>query len=449
MRPAASDLPTLPRAPPRQAERQASRRRLRRNAVPRAACAGHELHRDRRAERGDFRHDAASRHRRLRRTRHSLSRRGLRQHPLHRGARACRRPARPRRGDAQSSASPGGTLLATVPFAARVHHAPYDFHRFTRFRLAALFKDFRDVEVEERGDDLAVIANKLIAVAMRLARAAPAGRAAVAARHYCPACAGGAFRASRWRICRWCSAGVRGWTPWATASKRSKVEGWRGSALQRRARLQPDFRAGRLDPVSRAAAATAGSSPRRSGSARGAFSNSAAGQARLRRASRRATEAEVVAVDISEAFLERARAAPCIGRTCASRSSICWRRCRPARPFDLVFGNGILHHLVLAARRCLARASFARSPGRRPRLHRAELPQSLLRLYLRHRRRATFAKARARRDGVHAGRTSPRAAEGRLAGGGSGDARLPAARPADAARRVPSWRSSPRWRPPR
>ncbi|WP_158816269.1 class I SAM-dependent methyltransferase [Methylocapsa sp. S129] len=68
---------------------------------------------------------------------------------------------------------PGGTLLATVPFSARVHHAPYDFHRFTPFRLAALFKDFTEVEVEERGDDLAVIANKLIVVAARLARPRP------------------------------------------------------------------------------------------------------------------------------------------------------------------------------------------------------------------------------------------------------------------------------------
>jgi SAM-dependent methyltransferase len=65
---------------------------------------------------------------------------------------------------------PGGTLLATVPFSARVHHAPYDFHRFTRFRLATQFKDFTDVVVEERGDDLGVIANKLIAVAVRLTR---------------------------------------------------------------------------------------------------------------------------------------------------------------------------------------------------------------------------------------------------------------------------------------
>ena len=58
----------------------------------------------------------------------------------------------------------------TVPFAARVHHAPYDFYRFTRFRLQTLFKGFGAVEISERGDDLAVIANKLIVVAVRLVR---------------------------------------------------------------------------------------------------------------------------------------------------------------------------------------------------------------------------------------------------------------------------------------
>jgi SAM-dependent methyltransferase len=65
---------------------------------------------------------------------------------------------------------PGGRLLVTVPFAARVHHAPHDFYRFTRFRLQTLFKGFGAVEVIERGDDLAVIANKLIVVTLRLAR---------------------------------------------------------------------------------------------------------------------------------------------------------------------------------------------------------------------------------------------------------------------------------------
>jgi SAM-dependent methyltransferase len=68
---------------------------------------------------------------------------------------------------------PGGTIMVTVPFSARVHHAPYDFQRFTRFRLAILFHGFNEVEVEERGDDLAVIANKLVVVAARLANPRP------------------------------------------------------------------------------------------------------------------------------------------------------------------------------------------------------------------------------------------------------------------------------------
>ena len=63
---------------------------------------------------------------------------------------------------------PGGTLAATVPFSARVHHAPHDHHRFTRYRLAAMFSGFGQVSVTERGDDLAVIANKLIVVCMRM-----------------------------------------------------------------------------------------------------------------------------------------------------------------------------------------------------------------------------------------------------------------------------------------
>lgn len=63
---------------------------------------------------------------------------------------------------------PSGTFVATVPFSARVHHAPHDYHRFTPYRFADLFCNFSDVTIEERGDDLAVIANKLIVVCMRL-----------------------------------------------------------------------------------------------------------------------------------------------------------------------------------------------------------------------------------------------------------------------------------------
>lgn len=63
---------------------------------------------------------------------------------------------------------PGGVLLATIPFAARVHYAPHDYHRFTRHRLDQMFTDFADVSIEERGNDIATIANKLIVLCARL-----------------------------------------------------------------------------------------------------------------------------------------------------------------------------------------------------------------------------------------------------------------------------------------
>ena len=36
----------------------------------------------------------------------------------------------------------GGKIFLTVPWSARRHHIPYDFHRFTRERLIALFSDY-------------------------------------------------------------------------------------------------------------------------------------------------------------------------------------------------------------------------------------------------------------------------------------------------------------------
>lgn len=63
---------------------------------------------------------------------------------------------------------PGGKLVLTVPFSARVHYAPYDFHRFTRFRLAEMFKAFGKADVIPRGSDIVVIANKLIVLQWRL-----------------------------------------------------------------------------------------------------------------------------------------------------------------------------------------------------------------------------------------------------------------------------------------
>ena len=63
----------------------------------------------------------------------------------------------------------GGTMVVTVPFSARVHYVPYDFHRFTRYRLKQLFWGTGKVEVEERGNDIAVIANKIVVATLRQA----------------------------------------------------------------------------------------------------------------------------------------------------------------------------------------------------------------------------------------------------------------------------------------
>lgn len=65
---------------------------------------------------------------------------------------------------------PGGKLIATVPFSARVHYAPYDYHRFSKYALAGMFRAFTNVHIEERGNDIAVIANKLIVLALRMLR---------------------------------------------------------------------------------------------------------------------------------------------------------------------------------------------------------------------------------------------------------------------------------------
>jgi SAM-dependent methyltransferase len=64
----------------------------------------------------------------------------------------------------------GGTLVATIPFSARVHHEPYDYQRFTSWGLQRLFADFKEVNIRARGSDVVSIAAKLLVVAVRLAR---------------------------------------------------------------------------------------------------------------------------------------------------------------------------------------------------------------------------------------------------------------------------------------
>jgi SAM-dependent methyltransferase len=61
-------------------------------------------------------------------------------------------------------------VLLSVPWSARRHHVPHDYHRFTRERLDMLFRDsgFEDIEISERGTDLGAIASKLVVLCARL-----------------------------------------------------------------------------------------------------------------------------------------------------------------------------------------------------------------------------------------------------------------------------------------
>lgn len=66
----------------------------------------------------------------------------------------------------------GGTLVMTVPWSARLHHLPHDYGRFSRFGLIRLLGSagFSPVTIVERGNDIAVIANKLLVLTIRLLR---------------------------------------------------------------------------------------------------------------------------------------------------------------------------------------------------------------------------------------------------------------------------------------
>jgi len=67
---------------------------------------------------------------------------------------------------------PESRLLLTVPWSARRHHIPHDYHRFTRERLQILLEraGFVQLDIRERGNDVAAIASKLVVLTIRLLR---------------------------------------------------------------------------------------------------------------------------------------------------------------------------------------------------------------------------------------------------------------------------------------
>jgi len=68
----------------------------------------------------------------------------------------------------------GGSLVLTLPWSARLHHLPHDYRRLTRYGLQLLFEraGFLALRIEERGNDVAAVANKMIVMAIRLLRPA-------------------------------------------------------------------------------------------------------------------------------------------------------------------------------------------------------------------------------------------------------------------------------------
>lgn len=70
---------------------------------------------------------------------------------------------------------PGGTLVLTLPWSARLHHLPHDYRRLSPAGLERLVSShgLQLQRLEPRGNDLAVIANKLIVVLFRLLRPRP------------------------------------------------------------------------------------------------------------------------------------------------------------------------------------------------------------------------------------------------------------------------------------
>ena len=88
--------------------------------------------------------------------------------------------------EARRTLRPGGTLLLTVPFAARWHFIPYDYWRFTPAGFNRLLgeAEFEDIKVYARGNAVTVAAYKclaLLAVLLLPQTTSPLGRLALRA----------------------------------------------------------------------------------------------------------------------------------------------------------------------------------------------------------------------------------------------------------------------------
>ncbi len=75
-------------------------------------------------------------------------------------------------GEISRVLKPGGGLVITVPWSARLHHIPHDYARYSHHGLEHLLSTsgFEIVAIEPRGNDYSAIANKLLIALLRLLR---------------------------------------------------------------------------------------------------------------------------------------------------------------------------------------------------------------------------------------------------------------------------------------
>jgi len=59
---------------------------------------------------------------------------------------------------------PEGNAFISIPWSARVHYAPYDFCRYTPYKLEKLFSKFKKADIIPRGTDINSIVSKIVVV---------------------------------------------------------------------------------------------------------------------------------------------------------------------------------------------------------------------------------------------------------------------------------------------
>lgn len=62
---------------------------------------------------------------------------------------------------------PGGFGIITIPWSARFHYKPFDYHRYTPSMLERLFELFNQQIIRPRGTDLSSIASKIVVCYIR------------------------------------------------------------------------------------------------------------------------------------------------------------------------------------------------------------------------------------------------------------------------------------------